>query len=315
MKTIKIWTLRAVAAALTLGVMVATAVAAEATAADPFLNWPDDVATGWETGWTVPEGTLPPPAAAPGFDLGPAYKTSFRISVEEDVPGAFWYEYRHQAGRYPEGGVGERISGTATATGLRQNTVYFVQVRACNGGGCSDWSEASEAASISTLKHRDGTIAHPWETGRWVTMGDWTITAVEFFRGDDAWRLLRAENQFNDPPLRGNEYYLVWMNVIYDGTGQESMFGFQFLGVSDDGTISDRCGAVVIPQELDTGSYIAGSRKSGNVCIEGSAARPLNLLIQNSWIDEGRGFEVMEMEDDHRCTLRGLDFDCPPLEQ
>lgn len=320
MKTIKTCIVRAASLTLTLAAMLSVAFAAEAAepSPDPFLDWPEGVATGWGTEWRVPEGTLPPPAEPPAFELGPVHKTSFRVSIDGDVPGAFWYEYRYQAGRYPEGGVGVRMPAplstgkvTDSITGLKQDTAYFVQVRSCNGGGCSDWSENSASASVTTLKHRDGSIRHPWASGEWVSFGDWSFGINSYLQGDDAWWLLREENQFNDPPLRGNEYYLLWVHAAYYGEGQDSLFGFTFSGITPSGVVSDRCGAVVIPQELDEGSYISGSQKAGFVCVEGKIGTPLNLLIQEMWADSGPGFAVIEPNPDYRCSRSGGEYSCP----
>lgn len=42
---------------------------------------------------------------------------------------------------------------------------------------------------------------------------DWEVTALEAFRGDAAWALVLAANQFNDPPAPGLEYVAVKVRV------------------------------------------------------------------------------------------------------
>lgn len=89
----------------------------------------------------------------------------------------------------------------------------------------------------------------------------------------DAWPLVQAENQFNEPPLEGSRMVLVTVSVTYSGTGDETVSvssnEFSLTGSRsvvyrsfDDGVY---CGS--IPEQLD-GELFSGGTIEGNVCFQ-----------------------------------------------
>ncbi|MCG8349868.1 MAG: protein kinase [Chloroflexales bacterium] len=54
--------------------------------------------------------------------------------------------------------------------------------------------------------------------GQQVITEDWEVTVRDVVRGDAAWELIYATNQFNDPPAPGMEYIAVSVQVRYIGT-------------------------------------------------------------------------------------------------
>lgn len=110
-----------------------------------------------------------------------------------------------------------------------------------------------------------GSRDNPFAVGELVGNDDWEITIAEPY---EAWDEIRAENQFNDPPPDGMEYYIVPVTVTYIGndTGLPwADLDFAFVG-DDNRTYSDRCG--VIPDDLtDVDELYSGGTADGNVCV------------------------------------------------
>ena len=286
--------LRKLRVTLTGALLTAVAVVpAVAQDLDPFLSWPPDTPTGWEPGWEVPAGTVPPPAGSPEFSLGSPATHGFSIHIDNQVPGTTHYEYRMERGSYPQGGAARFNATTFTRVmGVQPGSTYYVQVRACNTGGCGTWSEISPGSVIETELDRDGSIAAPWFRG--VIWGDWEIATYAWVKGADAWKALQKYNQFNEPARDGFEYYLILTEVKYNGSGQGSMITFRFVGITPEGRILDPC-RVVVPDDLKYETLIPGSSKEGFICLEGPAHTKFNLLIQDT--SYGGDYTIIELDD------------------
>ena len=109
---------------------------------------------------------------------------------------------------------------------------------------------------------------------------------------EDAWYLIQAENQFNDPPQEGNRFYMIALAVGYSGgNGSITVGGGDFLLVGANRAIydwSNGCG--VTPEELE-GELYPGGKTQGNLCFEVSADDSEFILIhQSDWDDSSRRF-------------------------
>lgn len=51
--------------------------------------------------------------------------------------------------------------------------------------------------------------AHPLPAGQPIQTEHWTVEVRQFFRGEKAWEMLSAVNQYNKPPAPGEEYVLI----------------------------------------------------------------------------------------------------------
>jgi len=84
----------------------------------------------------------------------------------------------------------------------------------------------------------------------------------------EAWAEVSNENQFNDPPTPGMEYWIVPVTATYKGdeTGNTAFeVSVKFVG-SDNRTSGDYCG--VIPNPLtDVGELYRGGHAAVNVCV------------------------------------------------
>ncbi|SEE36794.1 hypothetical protein [Jiangella alba] len=111
----------------------------------------------------------------------------------------------------------------------------------------------------------DGSRGSPFPVGTPVGNDDWEIVVGE---PREAWEEILDENEFNEPPAEGMEFYIVPVTATY--TGSESGMAwvdltFQFVG-SDSVTYSDYCG--VIPNDLaDVGELYEGGVAEGNICV------------------------------------------------
>ena len=84
---------------------------------------------------------------------------------------------------------------------------------------------------------------------------------------------MAEENQFNDPPQTGWQFYIVEVEVAYLGEGSQSPWlhvDFGGLGAGN-AVRSDSCG--VIPNDLDDFTELfTGGSISGNICFPAPSA-------------------------------------------
>lgn len=129
-----------------------------------------------------------------------------------------------------------------------------------NSGDKTDPSRESTSSS-----DEPGTRDNPIPVGQVVTNMDWEI-ALGTPREANA--EVTAENQFNDKPEAGREFWIVPVTATYIGDESGStMFGVRvsFVG-SDNRTYADSCG--VIPDSLnDVGELYKGGVAKGNACV------------------------------------------------
>jgi hypothetical protein len=136
----------------------------------------------------------------------------------------------------------------------------------------SDLSAPSPASTTQAAgdnqtraSNQAGSRDNPFPIGQTVTNDDWQITPGT---PHEAGAEIAAENQFNDPPKTGMEYWIVPITAVYTGDKTGNLaFGItvKFVG-SDNVTYDDRCG--VIPNPLsDVGDLYKGGTAKGNVCV------------------------------------------------
>ena len=120
----------------------------------------------------------------------------------------------------------------------------------------------------------------------------WALTVLETM--PDAWDVISAENQFNDPPEEGHQFYIVRVRVKYLGPDSNMMFTevtLKALGNSSVvyETYDPGCG--VVPDELDTLTELfTGGQIEGNECwqIASSDADSLVMFAEVGFIDSTR---------------------------
>jgi len=126
--------------------------------------------------------------------------------------------------------------------------------------------EAEEAADNAS--DESGTRGNPLAIGDTVQNDDWTITLGSPYEATDE---VLAENEFNEEPEAGMEFWILPITATYEGedTGHAGMdLTAKFVG--DDGrTYNDyEPGCGVIPDDLmDIDSLYADGTAEGNTCI------------------------------------------------
>lgn len=166
---------------------------------------------------------------------------------------------------------GESATGWAAYRIRANETNLMVVVDAYNTPASPDAFVAlSPGASVQTAVNALDSIqatdlgqtidtAVPW--GQIATMRDWQMNLSQLIRGPEAWDLLLATNQFNDPPPSGMEYLLVYAQATYigtDDTGQRLDYG-DFALLQADGTPYERPYQVIPKPELSYVLYPGGS--------------------------------------------------------
>ena len=105
----------------------------------------------------------------------------------------------------------------------------------------------------------------------------------------DSWSAIQAENQFNDPPESGHQFYMVRLRVRYlgpDSNSARSEVSFKALGEMGVvySTFDPGCG--VIPDELDSYTELfTGGQIEGNECWQ-VASQDVDSLVMI--VDFGR---------------------------
>jgi hypothetical protein len=232
-----------------------------------------------------PQSWAPPPAPAPGRNnVGLAALIVAAIGfVFACVPGALIVGWALLPVGFILGIVGLLLPRQKRATSIAAVvvsiigtivgfTVFFTVVGdavddAFEGGDMTPATDASAnaAAGGSDSSDKRGTRDNPLPIGETVSSPDWTVDLGDPYLANAE---VAAENQFNDPPPAGMEYWIVPVVATYTGdkTGNPLFeVSVKFVG-ADNRTYSDNCG--VIPSSLqDIGELYAGGEASGNACV------------------------------------------------
>ena len=131
--------------------------------------------------------------------------------------------------------------------------------------GCinEDTSETTDMPSTP-----GASLDNPVEAGG-VLQGSNSTETVVLRTVEDAWALIQAENQFNDPPGPGNWFYMVSVQVTYvSGTDSLNVDSSDYSLIGDNRIVytpfGNSCG--VFPDELNA-ELFPGGRTQGNVCF------------------------------------------------
>jgi hypothetical protein len=121
----------------------------------------------------------------------------------------------------------------------------------------------------------------PVALGDTARVDDYAITVLSVT--PDANDVVAGENQFNDPPAEGNQFYIARVEVTYLGQGSgDPGFALNFQAVGDRNvgytTFDDSCG--VIPESgLDAGELFPGGSVEINVCWQVASEDVESLLM------------------------------------
>lgn len=179
------------------------------------------------------------------------------------------------------GSVLDEVSDSLDAT----PTVVEDDAAVAEGDAASAVPEEPARPSEEAASEREaveGTRTNPYTVGETVSNDEWTVTLGQPY---EAWERIRAENEFNEAPADGMEYWIVPLDATY--TGSESATAWvdltvQFVG-EDSVTYDDSyCG--VIPDDLsDVGELYEGGTAAGNVCLVVPAGAPGLWTLTAGW--------------------------------
>jgi hypothetical protein len=113
-----------------------------------------------------------------------------------------------------------------------------------------------------------GTRDNPIALGEMAQIGDWELRVVEII--PNATDVVLEENQFNDPPDEGHQFFISRIEATYVGEESSSFWLDITLNAVDEAGVvyegmDSRCG--VIPDNLqDQGEAFTGATIEGNTC-------------------------------------------------
>lgn len=169
-----------------------------------------------------------------------------------------------------------------------------------------DAIDASESVPVEESKPRDRGQSrdNPLPIGSIGRVGGWEIIINDVTL--DATEIVLAENQFNDPPEPGRQFFIANLSATYVGSEEPaSLFldvSMYALGITSVAyrDFEDSCG--VIPNELDSfANVFQGGTITGNVCwsIQSGDANALLLYVEESFsfFDDTRVWWSLGAED------------------
>ncbi|MEZ5258046.1 MAG: hypothetical protein R2705_14440 [Ilumatobacteraceae bacterium] len=143
-------------------------------------------------------------------------------------------------------------------------------------------------APTTTAPASGVSLAAPAAVGEVVQVGDWAVRVVGVV--PDAAETIAAENQFNDPPAAGKQFFMASLEATYTGSGSSTFWWDMTLkavgasNVAYESGFDTSCG--VIPNPIDeAGEVFPGGTIIGNACwaIDSTDAASLTLLADASF--------------------------------
>jgi len=139
-------------------------------------------------------------------------------------------------------------------------------------------------ALISTAFAAVGTREDPVPMGTSVDLGDgWVVTVLSVT--PDATGIILQENQFNDRPASGNQFFLARVRVEYRGEGSDTFSGsyrLRAVGPSGVGYSTFQNSAGVIPDELPSSEVFTGGSIEGNIAWQIKSSDAGSLVMYDS---------------------------------
>ncbi|THV42339.1 hypothetical protein [Glycomyces buryatensis] len=152
-----------------------------------------------------------------------------------------------------------------------------------DGRDDADDDEGSDSA--------DGTDPNsPLPSGSAVDIGDWNVSFSNVV--PDSTDTILAENEFNEPPDDGHQFFMFQVDAIYEGSDSGFAWDDIELGIYFNNTLyTDECG--VIPNDLfETPEVYEGGTASGNACVEvpSDGVDAAVISVEDYWETSARYF-------------------------
>ena len=119
-----------------------------------------------------------------------------------------------------------------------------------------------------------------------VTTDDWEITVLEVIRGEEAWNMALATNQFNEAPAEGMEYIVAKVHVRYIGTEDEAaaLDGTFFKSTGSASVLYDAPPIVDPEPQLEAYLY-PGGEFEGWITVQVAVGETGVMLVFEPWFD------------------------------
>jgi len=142
-----------------------------------------------------------------------------------------------------------------------------------------------------------GTRENPVPIGTIVDLGDgWQIAVMSVI--SDATNVVLRENQFNDPPKAGNQFFLARIQAKYTGSGSDTFGGsyrLRAVGPSSVGYTTFENSAGVIHDPLPDSELFSGGVIEGNIGWEIKSSDASTLVMYDNPISFGDNKDRMYM--------------------
>ena len=196
---------------------------------------------------------------------------------------------------------GSEDAEPATATsGNRVTETTAVTSTESSAASVTETTSAPESSTAEAASDERGTRDAPVAAGETVRVGEWDVTVLS--ATEDATDAVLEENEFNDPPGEGKQFFFVEVSATYQGDDSEALFtGLTVTTVGDSAVaydFEDTCG--VIPDELDTFSEVfQGGTEVGNLCwqVLTEDVGSLVLIVDNAFsFDDDRAYLALRYD-------------------
>ena len=154
-------------------------------------------------------------------------------------------------------------------------------------------SESRAATTTEAPLVGESSLDSPIQLGAVVQAGSWRLRVSAIT--PDGTDEVMEENQFNDPPPEGNQFFIASLEATYTGTESSTFWiDMRLKSVGDSNVAYDAyCG--VIPDDIDdSGETFPGGTVTGNVCwsIQSTDAASLVMIVEESFsfFDDTRAF-------------------------
>jgi hypothetical protein len=176
------------------------------------------------------------------------------------------------------------------------------------------------ATTTAPLSTSEPSLGSPIEVGAVVQVGSWRLRVSGVI--PDATGQVMAENEFNEPPGEGNQFFMASVEATYTGTDSSTFWLDMTLKAVGEASVAYEpfdatCG--VIPEDLnDTGETFPGGTVTGNVCwnVESSDATSLVMVAEETFsFEETRAFLSLDPAAepvDETTVVEGIGADLGP---
>lgn len=138
----------------------------------------------------------------------------------------------------------------------------------------------------------------PAPKGEKLISDDWEITILESIRGEEAWNLVQAANQFNDPPEAGREFILVKVHARNISTEDEAQT-IDFTYFTTTGSANEIYDAPwsVAPEPILNTSLFPGGETEGWIVVQAAISETgVNLIFAPLWDFSGNSKRYISLE-------------------